>query len=314
MTAHQIALLNRLAELAEALIAADQRRLAHWCYAWGFALDPRLAGDSTARQQVRANLALSAQLHPTLAAELREARLKMFVERLALELKCAEAAGADLHAVQRFLRRFQEAAGLPVSGSGLPVLPESGALAALAPLVWPYNLPRLELLGPLTAFRLARMEVPDAEVYPWLPETDHNWVWIWTGDLGALASWLRRKTGHLGPLNSEAQEALARLEQLVGPVDPDAEDRDLELARELVEALSELHRALYVEGLDEEAARVAAFLGAMQGEPGHEDDPWIHHHNLPELLARIAGARQVRGPAKALRAVELIAGIKARGV
>ena len=156
--------------------------------------------------------------------------------------------------------------------------------------------------------------MPDAEVYPWLSEGAGPWPWIWTSELAAFTSWLRRKTEHFGPLNREARDAIARLEQLAGPSDPDAEDRDRQLARDLHEALSELHRALHVAHLTREEALVAAFLAALQREsadsharragllPG-PDTAWLHAHNLPELLARIAGARHHRGPAKALRAV-----------
>ena len=303
--------LNRIAELAEALIAADLRRLAHWCYAWGFGLDPTLGEDPLAQQQVRANLALSAMLHPSLAAEIREDRLELLLQRLEAELALAQRSGADLRRVQQVLRRLSEAAGLPVSRSAPEALQRSGILGALSPLVWPYTLPRLELLGPITAFRLVLLDVPDAEVYPWLPETDHNWVWIWTSDVAALASWIRRKTAHAAPLPRDARDAIAHLEQLAGSADPDDEDRDRQLARALVEALSELHRALYVQGLTREEALVAAFLGALQGEPGHEGEPWTHHHNLPELLARLSGARHHRATAKALRAVEQLASLKA---
>ncbi len=317
-TARWLAILNRLSELAEALIAADLRRLAHWCYAWAFALDPTLMSDTIARQQVRANLALSAMLHPTLAAEVHEDRFELFFQRLAMELAIAEHGNADLKRVLPILRRLVEATGLPASRAKLPKVAQVELHQALAPLVWPYTLPRLELLGPITAFRLVLLDVPDAEVYPWLPESSEPWPWIWTSDVAALASWLRRKTEHFGPLAREARDAIARLEQLAGPSDPDAEDRDRQLARDLHESLAELHRALHVAHLTREESLVSAFLAALQREsadsharragllPG-PDTAWLHAHNLPELLARIAGARHHRGLAKALRAVERLA-------
>ena len=165
--------------------------------------------------------------------------------------------------------------------------------------------------------------MPDAEVYPWLSEGAGPWPWIWTSDLAALTSWLRRKTEHFGPLNREARDAIASLDQLAGPTDPDAEDRDRQLIRALVEALSELHRALHVERMNREEALIAAFLAALQGEPSDTharragllpgpDTTWLHAHNLPELLARIAGARHHRGPAKALRAVEQLTRLEGR--
>ena len=178
------------------------------------------------------------------------------------------------------------------------------------------------MLGPITAFRLVLLDVPDAEVYPWLPESAEPWPWIWTSGVAALTSWIRRKTEHFGPLAREARDAVTRLEQLAGPTDPDDEDRDRALTRALHEALSELHVALQVARLTREEALVAALLAALQGEPSEAharraglppgpETRWLHAHNLPELLARIAGARHHRGPAKALRAVEGIAGLKA---
>ena len=103
------------------------------------------------------------------------------------------------------------------------------------------------MLGPITAFRLVLLDVPDAEVYPWLPESAEPWPWIWTSGVAALTSWIRRKTEHFGPLARDARRA-----------------------------------------------------GLLPGP----ETRWLHAHNLPELLARIAGARHHRGPAKALRAVE----------
>ncbi len=321
-TARWISILNRLSELAEALIAADLRRLAHWCYAWAFALDPTLATDTTAQSQVRANLALSAMLHPTLAAEVHEDRFDLFFQRLTTELAIAEHGSADLKRALPILRRLVEATGLPASRAKLPRVAQVEQHQALAPLVWPYTLPRLELLGPITAFRLVLLDVPDAEVYPWLPDPG-PWPWVWTSDVAALTSWIRRKTEHFGPLSREARDAIARLDQLAGPADPDAEDHDRQFARDLHEALSELHRALHVAHLTREEALVAGFLAALQGEPSDPharragllpgpDTAWLHAHNLPELLARIAGARHHRGPAKALRAVEQLTRLEGR--
>lgn len=321
-TTRWLAILNRLSELAEALIAADLRRLAHWCYAWAFALDPTLTSDMIAQQQVRANLALSAMLHPTLATEVHEDRFDLFFQRLTMELAIAEQGGADLKRALPILRRLVEAVGLPASRAKLPRVAHAELLQALATLVWPYTLPRLELLGPITAFRLVLLDVPDAEVYPWLADSAGPWPWIWTSDMAALTSWIRRKTDHFGPLVREARDAITRLEQLAGPTDPDDEDRDRVLTRALHEALSELHVALQVARLTREEALVAAFLAALQGEPSEAharragllpgpDTAWLQAHNLPELLARIAGAHHHRGPTKALRAVEQLAGLKA---
>ena len=315
-TARWINILNRLTELAEALIAADLRRLAHWCYAWAFALDPTLTDDPTAQQQVRANLALSGMLHPSLASALHPEQLDLLVGRLTLELAVLQVPAPAQ------LRRLVDAAGLPPSRARLPSRPAGAELArVLHPLVWAYHLPRLDLIGPITAFRLARLRLPDAEIRPWLPDTDEPWWWIWTGDVGALASWLRRKTEHFRPLSSDAEAALDQLDEFAGPTDPDAEETDRARTRALVEALSELHTALHVERMTREEALVAAFLAALQGEPTEAharragllpgpDTAWLHAHNLPELLARIAGARHHRGPAKALRAVEQLAGIR----
>lgn len=322
-TTRWLAILNRLAELAEALIAADLRRLAHWCYAWAFALDPTLTEDPTAQQQVRANLALSAMLHPTLAAEVHEDRFDFFFQRLTMELALAEHSGADLKRALPILRRLVEAVGLPASRAKVPKPAHVELHQALAPLVWPFTLPRLELLGPISAFRLVLLDVPDAEVYPWLSDGVGPWPWVWTRDVTALASWIHRKTAHFGPLPRETRDAIARLEQLAGPFDPDAEDHDRALTRALHEALSELHVALHVAHLTREEALVAAFLAALQGEPSDAharragllpgpDTAWLHAQNLPELLARIAGARHHRSPARALRAVESLITSKGR--
>ena len=317
-TTRWLAILNRLAELAEALIAADLRRLAHWCYAWAFALDPTLTEDLTAQQQVRANLALSGMLHPSLTSALHPERLDLLVERLTLELAVLQAPAP----VQ--LRRLVEAAGLPASRARLPSRPPGAELArVLHPLVWMFHLPRLELIEPITAFRLRCLKLPDAEVTPWLSETGGPWWWVWTSDLGALANWLERKTTHYQPLMPEAQAAIVALSDRVGPVDPDAEDADRAGTRVLHEALSALHTTLHVEGMTREEALVAAFLAALQGEPAEADaqarragllpgpdTAWLHVHHLPEVLARIGFARHHRGPARALRAVEKIAGIR----
>ncbi len=303
-TPQQIALLNRLAELAEALVAEDQRRLAHACYAWAYALDPTLADDRAAQQQVRANLALSGMWHPTQAGELREVNLDRLIDRLRQELAIAQRGGAELRRVLPILRRLVELAGLPASKARLPRVAHAELLVALAPLVWAGTLPRAEIVGPVTAFRLRLLGVPDPEIFSWLPATGGPWWWVWTGDLSALTSWLHRKTEPLRPIAPGVEAALEQLDSRVSPLDPDAEDADRAGTRALIEALRALHTALHAERRTREEALVAAFLAALQGEPS--DTPWLHTHHLPELLHRVASARLLRGAAQALRAVERI--------
>ncbi len=322
-TERWLGILNRLAELAEALIAEGLRRVAHACYAWAFALDPTLADDPAAQQQVRANLALSGMWHPTQAGELREVHLDRLIDRLRLELAIAQRGGAELRRVLPIFRRLVELAGLPASKARLPKVEHAELLVALAPLTWPYNLLRPEIVGPATAFRLRLVGLPDAEVAPWLPETGGPWWWVWTSNLPALTSWLRRKTEHFRPLSSDAEAALDQLDSMVSPLDPDAEETDRAGTRALLDALSALHTALHGERMTREEALVAAFLAALQDEPTEAevharragllpgpDTAWLHAHHLPELLGRIAFARHHRGPAKALRTIEQIAASK----
>ena len=313
-TTRWIAILNRLAELGETLISADLRRLAHACYSWAYALDPTLADDSTAQQQVRANLALSGMWHPTLAAQLHPDRLDDFVARLVQELAVAERGGASLRRVQPVLRKLAELAGLPASKSRLPKVAHAELLVVLTPLVWAFHLPRLELIGPITAFRLHLLGLPDSEIMPWLTEAGGPWWWIWTGDLSALTGWLRREIVHFRPLHAEVEAALEQLDSMVVPRDP------AQLTARLIDALQDLHTALQATSLTRESALVLAFLAALQGEPAEADahaqragllpgpdTAWLRTHHLPELLTRISFARHHRGPAAALRAVEQLA-------
>lgn len=325
-TERWITILRRLADLGAALTAADQRRLAHWCHAWGFALDPVLAAEAEGQQQVRANLAMTGMLHPTLADALREDNLEQLVRRLLVELVIAPLGGQDRSRVQAALARFVQAAGLPPASARPPKLARSELLQALSPLVWPFTLQRAELVGPVTAFRLALFGTPDAEIYPWLPETEPC-PWVWTGDAGALASWLRRRTAARLQPSVALRAALTRLDEQAGGARGCADECDLQLLVDLSRALTALAGALTDAGLSREEALVSAFLAHLDGDaagadrqamrggllPGAET-AWIRASNLPELLARISLVRHHPGPAGALRAAEQLAGQRRRAV
>ncbi len=321
-TARWIAILNRFAELAEALIAADLRRLAHWSYAWGFALDPVLADDPEARKQVSANLAYAGMLHPSLAAQLHEDSFALFFERLTVELAIVAPGGHDLSRVLPALRRLAEATGIDAAKARIPKAPaHADELLALHPLVWPLALPQLDVLKAISAFRLVRLGLPVAEVYPWL-DAPEPLLWVWTGDLGALVAWSRRALGPSNGQGREAREALDRLAVLRAGR-PISEDHDLRQARAIAAALSELRHALHVADMTREASLVAAFLAFLDGAapegqrhaqrggllPG-PDTEGLRTANLPDLLGRIGFARRQRGPAGALRAVERAAGLR----